>query len=201
MLHTDARFSEAVERAVEALEKRTDAEIVVVASERSGHYRDVAMFAASTLSFVLLLVLLFAPFDVHPASVPIEIGLTWLIGAWLFNGRHPLRVLAPRRRQIEQVRLAAHAEFHREAVHGTPNRTGLLVYVSGLEGRVELVPDAGLEGRIPRGVWAKATQEFSHDDLDHFLAGLQAIGEVLAEHVPALEVDEIDLPNAPRIRP
>ena len=141
-----------------------------------------------------------APVEVHPASVPIEIALTWLVGAWLFNGRHPVRVLTPRRRQLEQVRLAAHAEFLREAVHGTPNRTGLLVYVSGLEGRVELVPDAGLEGRIPKGSWAKATQAFSHADLDHFLSGLSAVGELLAEHVPALEVDAIDLPNAPRIR-
>jgi uncharacterized membrane protein len=82
----------------------------------------------------------------------------------------------------------------------TPRRTGLLVYVSGWEGKVELIPDVGLEARIPRALWGKAAQNFAHDDLDHFLAGLAAVGELLAEHVPHTDGQRVDLANTPRIR-
>lgn len=200
MLHADAEFSEAVESAVTEIETRTDAEIVVVATERSGSYRDIAYAAASVLTLLGLLLFLFMPWTVHPWSVVAELVLLWVASAWLLDSRWPLRLLARRARMEEQVRTAAFAEFHAETVRGTPHRTGLLIYVSALEGKVEVVPDSGLEGRIPRGRWARATEDFSHDDLEHFLAGMRQVGELLASHVPKLEDDAVDLENAPRIR-
>jgi putative membrane protein len=200
LLHTDERFSEAVEAAVIDIERGTDAEIVVVAAPRSGSYRDLAFAGATAGTFVGLGLFLFMPWTVHPASVLVELALLWALLAWLLGSPIVLRRFASRRRMESQVELAAHAEFHQEAVHGTPHRTGVLIYVSALEGKVQLVPDAGIEARIPRGAWAKATGAFSHDDLEHFLEGMSTVGKLLATHVPKLEDDQIDLPNAPRIR-
>jgi uncharacterized membrane protein len=78
---------------------------------------------------------------------------------------------------------------------------GLLVLVSELERRVELVPDLGLEAKIPRGEWGPAADAFANHDLPGFLAGLRAIGELLAKHVPATEGGPgLELSDAPRIR-
>ena len=201
MLHTDKRFAKAVEAAVETLEKRTDAEVVVVAAERSGHYKDVARIWASVAAFAALVTLLFIPWTVHPVMVVVEVGITWALAAWVLNGRSFLRLLVSKRRKGEQVDAAAAAEFHREVVHGTPNRTGLLIYVSALEGKVEILPDVGIQARIPGGKWASAREAFCHEDLDHFLTGLLAVGDLLEAHVPHVEgSDDTDLPNAPRIR-
>ncbi|MEZ4319540.1 MAG: hypothetical protein R3F61_18635 [Myxococcota bacterium] len=200
MIHRDARFTKAVEDLVTELETRTDAEIVVVAASRSGGYDDIRYAAASVVSFVTLAALIEIPAHVPPIWVMVDLLLTWLVTAWICNADPLLSRLVRARRKLDAVKEAAAAEFHAESVHATPDRTGLLVYVSAFEGRVEVIPDIGLEARIPRGRWAAALEKFHHDDLDHFLAGLREVGAVLEAHVPALEVDKIDLPNAPRIR-
>ena len=202
MIHTDERFSEAVEEAVGRIEERTHAEVVVVAAKESGHYRDVRAIGASLVTFALLVVLLYIPMLVTPLTLLVECLAAWVLTYWILGWPAMTRLVTSDARMARQVREAAAAEFHEETVHGTPDRTGLLVYVSALEGRVVLLPDAGIEGRVPPGTWKAAQRDFVHDDLDHFLHGLQEIGEVLAAHVPPDEAKRvIDLPNAPRVRP
>lgn len=200
MLHADDRFNSAVEAAVDRLETETDAEIVVVAAPRSGSYRDVSYGIASIAALLAFLGILAAPVDFFPWVIPLELVLVWVGVGWLVSGNRFLRFLVPAKRKLAHVKQAAHAEFHREAVHATPHRTGVLVYISAMEGRVQIVPDLGIEGRIPAVPWKEACEAFSHDDLEHFMKALDGLGAVLAEHVPPLEVDLVDLPNAPRIR-
>ncbi|MCB9679532.1 MAG: hypothetical protein H6737_30785 [Alphaproteobacteria bacterium] len=200
MIHRDARFTKAVEDLVTELEARTDAEIVVVAASRSGTYDDVRYAVATAVTFVALAVIVEIPASVPPFWMMVDLLLTWFATAWICNADPILRRMVRARRRLDAVKEAAAAEFHAESVHGTPNRTGLLVYVSALEERVELVPDLGLEARIPKGRWAKALEAFHHADLDHFLTGLREIGDVLEQHVPRVSNSDFDLPNAPRIR-
>jgi len=180
VLHADDRFHSAVETAVETLETLTDAEIVVVAAPRSGSYRDISYGIASISALLAFIVVLAAPVDFFPWVVPLELAIVWAAMGWLVSGNRFLRWLGPKKRKLAQVEEAAHAEFHREAVHATPHRTGVLVYVSAMEGHVRLMPDLGIEGRIPAVPWKEACDAFSHDDLDHFLAALDGLGAVLA---------------------
>lgn len=200
MLQADSRFAQAVEQAVARLERSTDAEIIVVAASRSGTYLDVSLIWASVGSLLAMIVLILVPMPVHPLSLVVEVAITWLLLAWVLDGAFFVRWIAPRRRQRTQVDDAAHAEFHREGVHATPHRTGVLVYVSALERRVEILPDLGVQGRVPPAMWQQAVAGFSHGELDAFLASLDRMGALLATHVPALDDDPVDLPNHPRIR-
>ncbi|MBX2799187.1 MAG: hypothetical protein KTR31_16050 [Myxococcales bacterium] len=200
MLHADDRFSEAVAAKVGELEKSTDAEVVVVAAERSGSYHDVAQALGGVGALLAFVVLLLVPFSVHPVLAVLDLAVVWLLVAWVTGGHRVTALLTSQRRRLDQVKRAAAAEFHLEAVHATQSRTGLLVYVSAWEGHVELIPDVGLEARIPRGRWASAAQALTTRDLDGFLAGLDAVGEVLASHVPHSGTRRVDLADAPRIR-
>lgn len=199
MIAADQGFSGAVEATVAELERTTDAEVVVVAAPRSGSYRDVSAIFASALSLIVLVGLVFMPWSVDPRFLAPDLLLVWIVSFWFADGRWIVR-LTTSRRQREQVLLAAAAEFHIEAVHATPRRTGLLVYLSAAEGRVELVADVGLQEHVPPGAFAKAAAEFSHDDLEHFVEGLKRVGAVLTERVPAVEGPRVDLANAPRVR-
>jgi len=202
VIHTDHRFLGAVEAAVGKLEAGTDAEVVVVASGRSGHYRDVAMGAATALTLVLLVAMLYVPVVIPPWSVAVELAVAWPLAAWLFNGPRAIRLLASKRRLQRQVREAAATEFVREGVYATPQHTGILVYLSVLEGEVEVISDVGIDGRVPPGEWRKATATFATDDLDHFLRGLERVGEVLASYVPPVDdPNRLELSDAPRVRP
>ncbi len=200
MIHTDARFADAVEQAVTRLERNTDAELVVVAAPQSGSYRDLAMGFGVGLAGLLLLGAVFAPIVWDPHWLPAELVLLFFGGAWMAE-RMPvlLRLLSTEERRQEQVEVAAAAAFHLDQVHATRRRTGLLIYLSALERRVEVIPDHGLDALIPRGEWNAVRWDAS--TLEGFLASLEKAGEVLAGHVPPQDhEDEDELPNAPRIR-
>ena len=148
MIHTHVRFSQAIDETVTGIEKKTDAELIVVAAERSGSYRDLAYVAASVSSLFILAGLVYMPWTVHPWFLLLDLAVLWPLLAWLYNGRHFIRLFSSSARRARQVNLMANAEFHGEGVHATPSRTGLLIYVSALEGTVKLLPDVGLQGRI-----------------------------------------------------
>jgi putative membrane protein len=204
MLHTDARFGEAIERAVTEAEAKTDAEIIVVAASRSGSYRDLALMVGALVSILALAFLLFSPRAYSPYFIPLDLAIVMTLATWTAD-RSPafLRLVASRARQDRQVKEAAAAAFHTEAVHGTRGRTGVLVYVSAFEDRVEVIPDAGIAARVPQG--EINTVRWSGDGrspgtLEQFVAGLQALGAVLAARIPALHDNPDEVANAPRIR-
>ncbi len=202
MIHADHRFHEAVEAAVRRIEARTDAELVVVSAGRSGSYRDASLVGAALCTLALLVVVLFVPYVVPPWAVVLEIGVFFPFVAWLLDGPMGLRLLASADRRTRHVRTAAEAEFFHEGAHATPQRTGVLVYVSALEGLVVVLPDVGIEGLVPLGEWRAVTDRFAADHLDGFLASLDALGEVLARHVPPRDdPNRLELSDAPRVRP
>ncbi|MBN1336507.1 MAG: hypothetical protein JXB39_11150 [Deltaproteobacteria bacterium] len=200
MIRADDRFCTAVEGAVRAIEARTDAEVVVVAAPCSGSYRDVAWLTAGATAFLVLLFLVFSPFSFGPRWIPLDLLLVVLATGWIALRVPALpRLLTPRARRRAQVETAARATFVEEAVHGTRGGTGLLVYLSILEGEVCLVRDLPLDGRIPPAAWSGL--DLAPRDLDGFLALLDAVGRVLETHVPAREDDNPDeIANAPRVR-
>lgn len=202
MLHQDARFVASVERAVAEAEAKTLAEIVVVAAPKSGSYTDVAWRAGAVAGLLTLAVALFSPIEVSPEMVLVDVLLAAGLVGWICTGPRAVRALTTAARRERQVLEAAAAAFHEEAVHATTERIGVLVYVSALEGRVVLDPDLGVEAHVPEQAWGPVRAELSHDDLDHFLAGLQAAAEVLARHLPAPAGERAAgaLANAPRIR-
>lgn len=207
MIRYDARFRETVETAVRRIERATSAEIVVVASSRSGSYRDLAAIAGAGAAWLSLAVLVYSPFVFLPTWMAIEVGALGLGAGWLAH-RSPwlLRLLAGPARTKRQVETAAKAAFMDESVHGTRGRTGILVYASLLEERVVLIPDAGLAAKVPGGAWNALRFGPGPDparlaSLDGFLAGLDSLGAILAREFPAPADDRNELPDTPRIQP
>jgi putative membrane protein len=195
------KFAAAVEEAVARIEKRTDAEIIVVAAGRSGSYRDVAMAIAAVLSLGLLIGLIFAPFDFHPVLVIGAVAVAFPLLTLVFDRSTLAAALATEARRSRQVREAAEAEFLREAVHGTPHRTGVLLYFSAVEGRAELILDLGAAGMIAPGELVDVRDGLHHADVAGFIVGLHRLGDLLEKRIPHLAIsDDFDLPNAPRIR-
>ncbi len=206
-MRIDSSFSEAVERAVRGAERGTAAELIVVVAARSGSYLDIAGAAGAAAAMLVLLVALFAPAVFHPVAVALEIPFACGLVAWLAH-RSPglLRALAPEARLRKQVERAAAEHFLAEAVHGTRGRTGLLVYLSLLEDRVALVPDLGLEGRVPSAAWAEVRWSATRDPSrprtqDDLVRGVEQIGAILRQRMPAQGTDLNELPDAPRIVP
>jgi putative membrane protein len=202
MIKLDDTFSQRVEATVAGIEQRTDAEIVVVAAARSSSYAELRERAATLACLAVLAVILWIPHPIAEPWVLLDLCLTWLGARWIMGFPTLTRALTTAARRQTEVRAAAERAFHQEAVHGTPGRTGVLVYVSALEGLVEVLPDLGVEGAVPGGELLQALDKLRHDDLDHLIAGLEDLGDVLAAHLPHHEgSDAVNLPNTPRIKP
>lgn len=200
MLHTDQAFLDATTAAVARIERTTDAEIVVVAAERSGHYRDVQHAGAAIVALLALLALLFAPVEIHPVAVPVEVAVAYGVAWALLGGRPALSRLVPSARAAAQAEVAARSAFFAEAVGGTPHHTGVLVYVSALEGVVVVVPDSGVKAHVPPGELDPVLAGWSATELTGFLAGLDRLGAVLAHRLPhGPESAQTNLPDAPRV--
>ena len=194
-----------IEQRVADTEQRTSAEIVVVVAGRSGSYRDLVVLVGAGVGLVALMLLLYLPLSFPAATVVPLTVLAGLAGA-LAAGRSAvlMQVLSLEDRQRAQVRAAARVSFVDEAVSATRERTGLLVYISVLEDRIELLSDHGLDARIARGVWNELLADVARQDLpwDQRVDDLlRRAAPLLEEHFPPADDNPDEIPNRPRVLP
>jgi hypothetical protein len=71
---TRPRFDDAacdnLAQCVKEIESSTDAELVIIVRARSGSYAHVDYLFGFTVSFIILLFVLFSPVDFHPIWIP-----------------------------------------------------------------------------------------------------------------------------------
>ena len=126
----------------------------------------------------------------------IAFGLVWLIL------RHrPLRVaLTPRGTRARRVRARAVAHFRAACEGRTAGRTGILIYLSLLERRAEIVADQAIAAKVSGDVWGEAmaamVDEVRAGRIGHGMAlAVERVGRVLAEHLPREATDTNELPD------
>lgn len=193
---------QAIATLVGELETRTDAELVVVVAARSDAYGGQARLGASTAALATAAVLLLGPWWIGEGWFLLDLAGVWLAADRLLRWPAAVRRLVPRAIRDEAVLRAARAAFVEEVVHGTPHRSGVLVYASALEDRVVILPDLGVQGLVPQGELGEVQAWLDARGCEDLEAGLRRLGEVLARRLPhTAESDATDLPNAPRIRP
>ncbi|HPQ69358.1 MAG TPA: hypothetical protein PKW95_09510 [bacterium] len=198
-----AAMLDRIEQAVAAAEEKTSVEFVLVFAGRSGNYADVDLRAGLILAALSLLALLFAPLEFSVWSLLYDLPLSLLLG-WL-AGRYwqPVRRwLTTARRREAQVRERAEALMINRGVTLTLDRTGLLIYVSWLERRVEVLADIGIERAVPRPEWNLATAKLKQTALaadfpESFLAALDETAALLGEHLPPVGDNPNEIPDRP----
>ena len=198
-----AFFTEAARRsvtaAVVAIEAMTAAEVVVVVRRSSARWREVDLAVGAAAAFAVLLLTLFHPKPIPIVAIPVDVALGFAAGAVLAYGIAPFkRALLPRARLAAQVTAMARAAFVEQGVSRTTGRTGLLVYVSTFERRVELVPDTGIDAARLSAAFDALRGSLDHGvELDAFLHALSALGPPLGEALPRSADDVNELPDAP----
>lgn len=189
------RIAEAITRA----EKATSGEIVAVVASESSTY-------------------LYAPFlwgSVIALLVPWPLILwTWWPATWIYLTQlavfalvlavtlpRPVRYwLVPRRIKRARAHRRAMEQFVAQNLHTTAGRTGVLIFISAAERHAEIVADAGIEARVPKGTWQEIvsalTAAFSAGrHTDGFVAAIEAVGGHLATHFPPGSYDANELPD------
>ena len=208
-----------VTQAVTTAEQASDGEIVTVVADRSDAYHDVGLHYA-----VLAMLLVPAALAALPQALIERWGalvLGWnavltrgLMMALLFailalvflvvryaRAYPPLRMaLTPGSTKTRRVRRRAIELFRVAAERRTHGRTGVLLYLSLLEHRAEIVADEAIAGRVAPETWGDAmTDLVAEVKAGRPGAGMakavERIGGVLAEHFPKSRSDTNELPD------
>ncbi|MBK6846134.1 MAG: hypothetical protein IPG96_00830 [Proteobacteria bacterium] len=193
-----------VEEAVAAAEARTAGEIVVVVRPRSEGYEGArALLAGLWTLMAAAAAAAYLPWHVDPVWLVLA-QLPALALAWSLAGWAPLlRTALPPGRAARAVHARALAAFAEHGVHRTRDRCGLLIFVSELERRVEILADEAIHQRVGASGWAQQVEQLvaavrAGRPGDGLVAVIEQIGTILAEHFPRRADDTNELPDAPR---
>lgn len=188
---------------VREIETQTDAEIVIAVRARSGHYRHADYLCGAIVSFIGLLFLLFAPFEFKHYWVAIDVVLLFALGAYVCSRSNTLRrLLTTEEFRAEAVRTGAAAMFYEAGIANTDAERGVLIYLSLLERRLELIADRGVLKVAPPLEWNERVYELHRagriPQLETLRREIRELGKLLSKYLPPTGENPNELPDMPR---
>ena len=100
----------------------------------------------------------------------------------------------------EEVHQRALQAFFSRNLHATKDRTGILIMVSLLEHRVEILADTGINAKVSRDTWQRIVTDMigriKSDNLtEGFCIAVRECGEVLAKDFPGTHDNPDEISN------
>jgi putative membrane protein len=189
-----------IEQAVIAAESKTAGEIVPIIAAFSARYTEIELLGVVCGLFTGVIIEYFwsDPWASEYWRLWPVVGA--LVGFLLARIPAAKRLLASSDRATEAVHSFALALFSEHGLHYTRDHTGILILVSLLEHRVEVLADRGINTKVESGTW----QEIAHmltqglksgHAADAFCKAIERCGEILAIHFPRQPDDTNELPN------
>jgi putative membrane protein len=189
-----------IRAAVQAAEKQTRGEIVPMVVPVSGHY-DTPHLLGSLLALLTLAGLLFEH-DGWGASYSPPVILLAVLAAYSLGraaGSLPvlIRLLTPNHRMDLQVRRRAQAAFYEHGLHKTREASGILIMISLLERRVQILADRAIDEKVPPATWDAVVHQLicaikEGRPTEGLCRAITQCGALLAEHFPARPGDNPD---------
>jgi putative membrane protein len=106
------------------------------------------------------------------------------------------RLIVPKSVMQQKVNQRAVRYFLESGVYNTKDRTGILIFISYLERRVELLADKGISEKIPQEKWDAIVGHIingikSNQLVRHLSESIQECGNLLAEQFP-IQPDDVN---------
>jgi putative membrane protein len=203
-----------IESAVQAAEARTSGEIVCILSHEVSSYRETPLAWAAAVALLIPPLALFAGW--RPGGM-LSAGADWMAGqvgvvdtlvahalesyaivqVILFAITAAIVAIPPVRRRLtpttlkrHRVHRAAMQQFLATGLHAAADRTGVVIFASEADRRVELLADDAIHAAVGDVAWnaaVKAVQDGMRrrDAASGFVAAIQICGDALAEHFPS----------------
>jgi len=194
-----------IRAAVQAAERKTRGEIVSMVVPASARYREAGFRTGLILGWLTLAGLVTAeaawlPWGWHAGNVGwllLAVLLAYGFGQWLGTCPSLVRLVTSRERMAFKVRRRAELAFYEHGLHKTNEGTGVLIMVSLLERRVQVLADRAIDERVPPGTWDALTQELIQGIKDGrpteaLCEAIARCGNLLAEAFPARPGDNPD---------
>lgn len=186
-------------REIRDAEAATSGEIYVVVAHSPDAFRLVPILWAAL--FALLLAWALDLGTIFSTSMILSLQALGFIAASVLLSTPALRYrIVPEVIAEDAAHRAALAQFMAHGVHLTSARTGVLIYVSLLPRRIEILADSGIHAKLDQAVWDKAVAQLAGETRTGPLAealahAIRDLGALLAVHFPRPKGDRNELPN------
>lgn len=194
----------AIENAVREAEKKTSGEIVPAVVLRSSRY-DWIGYRAALLGWVAATLVTLACHYYLPFLLEfwdaLALQIFGLVAGWLLSRfSFGARFLVSNETLSEEVAHAAHSSFLRYGLMNTKDRTGVLIFVSLRERRVQILADKGIHEKVGEEFWKVEVERVVEGirrgkPAEGMIAAIRSIGDRLAVHFPHHDGDQNQLPN------
>jgi putative membrane protein len=190
-----ARLTEEIRKA----ENRTSGEIYVVVAHSADDFRLVPILWAAVFALMLAWALHLA--TSLSATLILSLQSLGFLGLAIVLSLPGLRYrIVPPALAEDAAHRAATAQFMAHGVHLTEARTGVLVYVSMIPRRIEIIADSGIHAKVPPDTWDRtvalvASEARAGRLTDGLAAAIRTIGDCLAQHFPRGPADRNELAN------
>lgn len=189
-----------IEQAVRSVELNTTGEIVPVMVEASDRYFGISLICASMTTFLMTWFVygLFPNFSASFYFV-LQVPILFLSYQTIQIPWVKRKLLMPEIVEEEVFQRALQA-FYEHGVYTTEHRNGVLIFVSFLEHRVQLLADMGIDQKVEKGTWENIVREMT-DALrrgcvnEAFLKAIDQVGKILERHYPTDGKSKQGLPN------
>jgi putative membrane protein len=189
---TDHTFSSEdknrIAAAIAEAESTTAGEIYVVIARRSEEFRYVPVIWAALAALLL-------PWPLHlltslSTTMILVLQAMVFVGATLIMSDRSIgHRVVPNAIAAERTRRQAYEQFLAHGVHLTEARTGVLIYVTPTDQRVEIVADVGIHSKVGESAWEELAQDITAAArkgqlVDGILNAIRKAGALLAQHFP-----------------
>ncbi len=189
-----------LQAAADRVERESSVEVVITVRPASVDLRSIELLGGAACALAVLLFTLFAPPTFSLIAIAIATVVAFGAGAAAMAAAPGLRRnFASQARLRDGVRQAARACFVELGVHGTRDRTGILVYISLAEERVALVADLGVHAAMAQGLAILAepieavgrTDGFDAAAVEQLAAAIEGLGAGVRHNLRRAE-DDLD---------
>jgi uncharacterized membrane protein len=190
--------------AIQDIERRSSAEVVLEVHPRAASYAQADERFGGLTALLSLIAIVFLPVTFPAYAVVVDAIVFYAIGVVISRrSRSVQRLMSSAAERERAFRQKASALFHERGIANTSGETGLLVFASELERRVEILADRGVLLAVPSEEWNAALAEvhsIRRIDADHLLRVLRLLDPLLSVAVPVRAGDRDELASAPAIQ-
>lgn len=204
-----------IREAVRKAESKTSGEIATAVTKESYDYAIYELIFAVIAGFIYLLIIMmfYNPitawlqsifWDYSPLYLLMFFGFSTfiVITIFYFLGNLPFldRIIVSRKIRNKKVKERAIRHFMESGVANTRDRTGILIFISLLEKRVELIADSGINRKIDQIQWQHIVDNIviginEKKFVENLVNSIIECGEILKKHFPIKKDDENELKN------
>lgn len=190
---------DAVAARIADIERGTAGEIVVHVVDRSDDYAFWRLLFGVGVAVVLAEAAAFSVPDWAPYGLEMAVALT-AVAVWALGASSVLGRVLPKAALAQAVHRRAQAAFMEDGVYRTRDASGVLIFISRMEHRVEILADAGIHARVGTDGWSRHVQALvsgirTGRGTQALLDTLDAIGDELKDGFPPRPDDRNELAN------